>query len=68
MVLLTPLIKQVFGSEIEIHLDVDSEDDNRRRNSRSRKMLKASAGSLELETPRDGKSFISYYLIQKMWI
>ncbi len=51
--LLTPLIKQVLESalesEIEEHLDGDTEDDNR-RNGRSRKTLKTSAGALELET------------------
>ena len=52
-----PLLKEFLESALEAeateHLDLDERSNGNRRNGTSKKLLKTSDGSFELETPRD---------------
>lgn len=66
--LLTPLVKQLLEAalegEVETHLEVTPEEKNR-RNGKSRKTVQFSAGSFELETPRDRNGSFQPELVKK---
>ena len=65
--ILTPLIKQLteaaLRAELQHHLD--QEDEPNRRNGSSKKTIKTSSGSFELETPRDRAGRFEPQLIKK---
>jgi len=64
-----PLLKQFLESalegEIEAHLDEAERSQGNRRNGTSKKLLKSSDGSFELETPRDRESNFSPEIVKK---
>lgn len=65
--ILTPLIKQLteaaLAAELETHLDTP--DVNNRKNGYTKKTVKSSSGSFELETPRDRDGSFEPQLIKK---
>jgi len=65
--ILTPLIKQLteaaLKAELEAHLD--SDETPNRKNGSSKKTIKSSSGSFELETPRDRAGSFEPQLIKK---
>lgn len=65
---LTPLIKQLteaaLKAEIDSHLEADDSASNR-KNGYSKKTVKTSTGSFELETPRDRNGTFEPQLIKK---
>ena len=64
---LTSLIKQLteaaLQAEIELHLDNDQQPN--RKNGTSRKTIKSSVGSFELNTPRDRNGSFEPQLVKK---
>ena len=64
-----PLLKQflesVLQAELEQHLDGDERSKGNRRNGTSKKLLKSSEGSFELETPRDRESSFEPDIVKK---
>jgi transposase-like protein len=64
---LTPLIKQIteaaLKAELEQHLEED--DQPNRKNGSSRKTVKSSVGSFELDTPRDRSGSFEPKLVKK---
>ena len=66
--ILTPLIKQLteaaLNAEIENYLEENPKPSNR-RNGYSRKTVKSSSGSFELETPRDRTGDFEPQLVKK---
>jgi transposase-like protein len=64
-----PLLKQflesALESEIEDHLDEDERIKGNRRNGSSKKIVKSSDGSFELETPRDRESSFEPDIVKK---
>jgi len=67
--LLTPLIKSALeasmGGEIQYHLDDPETSAKNRRNGKSKKIVKHSAGSFELETPRDRDGTFEPEIVKK---
>ncbi len=65
----SPLLKQFLESalegEMEEHLDDDSRASGNRRNGTSKKLVKSSDGSFELETPRDRDSSFEPEIVKK---
>ena len=66
--LLTPLIKGALEAsvegEMEAHLE-ETRSDKNRRNGKSKKLVKHSTGSFELETPRDRDGSFEPELVKK---
>lgn len=66
--LLTPLIKSALEAslegEMEAHLGTDLESQNR-RNGKSKKQVKHSSGTFELETPRDREGSFEPQIVKK---
>ena len=64
-----PLLKQFLESaldaEIEEHLDESERSKGNRRNGTSKKIVKSSDGSFELETPRDRESSFEPEIVKK---
>lgn len=64
-----PLMKQflesALESEIEEHLDESERNKGNRRNGTSKKTVKSSDGSFELETPRDRESSFEPEIVKK---
>lgn len=64
-----PLLKQFLESaleaEMEEHLDESERFKGNRRNGTSKKLLKSSEGSFELETPRDRESSFEPDIVKK---
>lgn len=64
-----PLLKQflesALESEMEEHLDEDERFKGNRRNGTSKKLVKSSEGSFELETPRDRESSFEPEIVKK---
>lgn len=64
-----PLLKQFLESaldaEMEEHLDESERNKGNRRNGTSKKLLKSSDGSFELETPRDRESNFEPEIVKK---
>ena len=64
-----PLLKQFLESalegEMDEHLDEDERSKGNRRNGTSKKLLKSSDGSFELETPRDRESNFNPQIVKK---
>lgn len=64
-----PLLKQflesALDSEIEEHLDESERSKGNRRNGTSKKIVKSSDGSFELETPRDRESSFEPEIVKK---
>ncbi len=64
-----PLLKQflesALESEMEDHLDEDERIKGNRRNGSSKKVVKSSDGSFELETPRDRESSFEPDIVKK---
>jgi putative transposase len=64
-----PLMKQFLESALEAEMDNHLDDDERlrgnRRNGTSRKIVKSSDGSFELETPRDRESSFEPEIVKK---
>jgi len=65
--ILTPLIKQLTEAALKAELDAHLESDEavNRKNGISRKSIKSSSGSFELETPRDRAGSFEPQLIKK---
>ena len=64
---LSPLIKQLTEAALEAEIDTHlaQEVDPNRKNGKSRKTMKSSSGSFELETPRDRSGTFEPQLIKK---
>ena len=64
---LSPLIKQLTEAALEAEIDTHlaQEIDPNRKNGKSRKTMKSSSGSFELETPRDRSGTFEPQLIKK---
>ncbi len=64
-----PLLKQFLESalegELDEHLDEDERSKGNRRNGTSKKTVKSSDGSFELETPRDRESSFEPEIVRK---
>jgi putative transposase len=64
-----PLLKQFLESalcaEMDEHLTVQEREKGNRKNGTSKKMIKSSVGSFELETPRDRESSFEPDIIKK---
>lgn len=64
-----PLLKQfletALNAEMEEHLDESERVKGNRRNGTSKKLLKSSDGSFELETPRDRESSFDPEIVKK---
>lgn len=64
-----PLLKQflesALESEMEEHLDESERNKGNRRNGTSKKIVKSSDGSFELETPRDRESDFEPEIVKK---
>ena len=65
--ILTPLIKQLteaaMKGELEEHLSQDGEPN--RKNGTTRKIMKSSAGNLELDAPRDRAGSFEPQIVKK---
>lgn len=67
--LLTPLIKNALEATLEGEMDshiADTRDNNNRRNGKSKKIVKPSAGTFELETPRDRDGNFEPEIVKKL--
>ena len=64
---LSPLIKQLTEAALEAEIDTHlaQEIDPNRKNGKSRKTMKSSSGSFELETPRDRSGTFEPQLVKK---
>ncbi len=66
---LAPLLKQFLESalsaEMEEHLTEQERDNGNRKNGTSKKTIKSSVGSFELETPRDRESSFEPDIVKK---
>jgi transposase-like protein len=51
--LLQEMLNSILEGEMEGHLDEDERDSGNRKNGKSKKSLKTSAGTIEVSTPRD---------------
>lgn len=64
-----PMIKRVMEAalqgEMEAHLESEESAINNRRNGKSRKAVKSSHGTFELETPRDREGIFEPQLVKK---
>jgi putative transposase len=64
-----PLLKEFLESALEAeateHLDLDERSNGNRRNGTSKKLLKTSDGSFELETPRDRNGTFEPEIVKK---
>jgi transposase-like protein len=65
--LLTPLIKQLTEAALKAELDahLDTDETANRKNGSSKKTVKSSSGSFELETPRDRAGTFEPQLVKK---
>ena len=67
--LVAPMIKRVMEAalqgEMEAHLESEESAINNRRNGKSRKAVKSSHGTFELETPRDREGIFEPQLVKK---
>jgi putative transposase len=64
---LTPLIKQITEAALKAELEQHLEDDEQpnRKNGSSKKTIKSSVGSFELDTPRDRSGTFEPQLVKK---
>ena len=66
---LSPLLKEILDSaldaELEAHLDATQRSSGNKRNGYKRKVIKTSAGPIELKTPQDRQSKFEPQLIKK---
>ena len=65
--ILTPLIKQLSEAVLQAELDAHLEEDDQpnRKNGSSKKTVKSSSGSFELNTPRDRNGSFEPQLVKK---
>ena len=65
--ILTPLIKQLTEAALKAELDahLEEEETTNRKNGSSKKTLKSTSGSFELETPRDRAGTFEPQLVKK---
>jgi transposase-like protein len=54
--MLQSFIQAALEAEMDAHLDPDERNKGTKRNGKSRKTIKSSAGSFEIETPQDRQS------------
>ncbi|MBS9783296.1 MAG: IS256 family transposase [Pasteurella sp.] len=64
---LAPLVKQLTEAALEAEIEhyLDDKKDNNRRNGYSKKTVKSSSGSFELETPRDRNGEFEPQIVKK---
>lgn len=63
--LLEEIINEMLEGELDAHLDGDQRSSGNRKNGKGTKVLKTSAGSIEINTPRDRLSTFEPELIKK---
>jgi transposase-like protein len=63
--LLQEMVNSILEGEMEAHLDEEQRGVGNRRNGKSLKLLKTSAGSIEVNTPRDRLSSFDPEIVRK---
>ena len=63
--LLKEFLESALDAEVEEHLDEGERNRGNRRNGKSKKIVKSSDGSFELETPRDRDSTFEPDIVKK---
>jgi putative transposase len=63
--LLKDALEELLQGEMDAHLDSEEREQGNRRNGKSRKSVKTSQGSIELETPRDRSGSFEPEVVKK---
>ena len=63
--LLKEFLESALDAEVEEHLDEGERNRGNRRNGKSKKIVKSSDGSFELETPRDREGTFEPEIVKK---